>query len=154
MNFQCKEFFLSLGVDAQLRQLKKSEFYFVAHRKSYFNQIGKIIRFEGMEVNLNTSTTILPMNIDTGTFTAPKNGLYLFNFTGYHMSTTGTKTTVQLTCNEIVKETTTATDGCVFFIRILDLKADDYVSVRLLEGCLKGSFSDLFTRFSGILLYK
>lgn len=141
-----------LGVESQLRHLNKSEFYFVAHRKSSFDQIGKSVGFEGMEVNLGTSSAILPMNIDSGTFTAPKSGLYLFNFTAYPTSMMGS--TVQLTCNELVKETATANNGCVFLIRILDLKMDDYVSIRLLKGCLKGSSSDLYTRFSGILLYK
>jgi len=133
--------------------MKTSEFYFVAFRKACFNQIGKSVVYEGMEVNLGTSSAILPMNIDTGTFTAPKSGLYLFNFTGYHMSTTSLVPTVQLICNDMVKETATASDGCVFLIRVLELKIDDCVSIRLLKGCLNGS-SELFTRFSGILLYK
>ena len=144
------------GMEYKLMEVKKHDIYFYASRKSLCNDAGKTIHYEAVEVNLGF--LILPMNIDSGTFTAPKNGLYLFNFIGYHnrVEKNNCETTVQLLCNDIVKGTAKAAStndaSPILINRILGLKLNDRISVRLEQGCLKESNSEMFTHFIGVLL--
>ena len=127
--------------------VKSSPVYFYVQRRSTYLRTGSTIPFEIVRLNVGGG-----MNINSGIFTAPKSGIYLFSFTALKDRPANTlRVDLYHNLNVITRAEGTGVKG-LFTATVsstLSLKFGDRISLQLVSGrFLNGGYAD----FNGILL--
>ncbi len=131
--------------------------FFSAYRTtSCCNNRNTVITYNGLNVNVGSG-----MNISTGVFTAPRKGIYQFQFNG--VTNIGAATQVFLQVNEIARTSTIFFDSTIIQSAgtfrhamttgtIVSLNVGDRVRIFFSLGLLIDSDPDKSTQFYGFLL--
>ena len=121
--------------------------HFYVQRNSSFLKIGSIIPFELTIINVGSA-----MDISSGIFTAPTDGIYRFSFFGAKYSA-NQSTLIKLRLNQEMIGSAYATEKiefCPFYIEvILQLKLGDRVDLFLEEGNCYEVMNVHLTHFTG-----
>ncbi|XP_059351035.1 cerebellin-2-like [Daphnia carinata] len=132
---------------------KKADVYFSVYRHSSFETQNAVIPFQAARLNIGNA-----MDIETGIFTAPRAGIYTFHFNGFKhnhpMVNCGASSHCFFFNGQYMGRTETGKGtkmGTLSYSTILELKADDEVTLKLLYGIIHDS-GNLHIRFSGALL--
>ena len=138
-------------IQSQLRELQEPVF-FNAHRTLSYEAYGKTVTYDNVRVNVGDG-----MDPFTGVFTAPKNGYYLFLFTGYSIHI-DTRVDIRLNGGKKLLATTfhynqdASSEGGVISTQTATyLKKGDTVDV-LLSGEIFDGKEELYTQFTGMLV--
>ena len=131
--------------------------FFSAYRTtSWCNNPNTVITYNNLNVNEGNG-----MSTSTGVFTAPKKGIYQFQFNG--ITNIGNLTQVFLQVNGITKTGTMFYDSTINQTAgtyrhamttgtIVSLNVGDKVRILFKEGCLLDNSFDMLTQFYGSLL--
>lgn len=135
-----------------------TEVYFNVFRNASFSEQKKVIPFHGALLNVGQG-----MDVRSGVFTAPVNGVYAFHFDGVRSffadrSIQHQNGAVKVGLYHNGKLVASAEEaahediGSLSVNSILHLRAGDSVEMVLLYGILHDSVHHMSTRFSGALL--
>lgn len=131
--------------------IKSSPIHFYVQRKSAFNLIKSVIKYEVELLNEGRA-----MNLTTGVFRAPVNGVYYFSFRGFAIGATlQSPVFAYLRVNRVIKATsTTVFGGITLSIECtLKLKKGDQVDTKKgPHGKFEDNNIEHLTHFSGSLL--
>ena len=139
------------GFETQIGQVdvKSNPVYFYVQRNSGYNTEGVPIPFDVAKLNVGEA-----MNLASGTFTAPRPGIYFFSFSGICASGPTIHPGLYLNSNLIGRGHGQETFATFTIQSTLQLNAGDKVSVQLVPSGNGSLFdnTDHHTHFIGWLL--
>ena len=134
--------------------VKSSSIHFYVQKNISFDQHNKVIPFEVELLNEGQA-----MNLKTGTFQAPLNGIYYFSFRGFNGASTSlfsgnNQVFLRLNGKIVATGVTSSFGGFTFSLECtLKLKKGDRVDVKKGKaGTLMDNSNEYLTHFSGHLL--
>ena len=130
--------------------IKTGGVYFQVQRNSIYNATNTVIPYQVERLNVGGA-----MNLATGTFTAPTNGIYSFSFTTQSNSIDGASVFLRVNGGQIASSVTHTQFTTISLSSIVKLKKGDKVDVSLYEGTLH-DYDDVdghyYTTFNGMLV--
>ena len=138
-----------------LLDVKSSSIHFYVQKNIGFDEPNKVIPYEVELLNVGQA-----MNLKTGIFKAPLNGIYYFSFRAFHgaaaatLFAANTKVSLRLNGKIVTTGVSSTMGGYTFSIECtLKLKKGDRVDVKKgASGALKDDSIEHLTHFSGHLL--
>ncbi len=124
--------------------IKTSSVHFYVSRTSDYSSVNKVISYEVTHLNLGYA-----MNVGSGVFTAPKEGVYHFHFSGFGRNYLDID--IRLNRGNIARTYCAGSDDTCSIQSTLQLKKGDTVDLYLARGYLDNNPTEQLTHFTGWL---